>query len=473
MELRDYLRVLRKRWKVVALLTLLVLGAATARTLWTTPTYQSSTQLFVSTQGGGDTSQLLQGSTFTQQRVKSYADIVTSPRVLDPVIQQLGLTITPGDLAKSITAEAPLDTVLINVAVVDKSPEQAQRIADAVGRQFASVIAELEKPEGTRVTPVKVSVVQPADLQTAPVSPRVPRNLALGLVVGLIMGMGVAVLREMLDTTVKGENDVKAVTDAPILGGIAYDPDASKRPLIVQSDPHGPRAEAFRQLRTNLQFVDVANHPRSIVFTSSVPNEGKSTTTVNLVITLAATGSRVVLVEADLRRPRVAAYLGLEDAAGLTSVLIGQAELDDVLQPWGNGKLDVLASGPIPPNPSELLGSQAMDNLVRELEARYDYVIIDSPPLLPVTDAAVMSRLAGGAVVVVGANRINRDQLKRALEILETVGAQVLGVVMNLVPTKGPDAYSYYSQGYAPVAPEAVRRRTKGERSSQRERSSA
>ncbi|HET8617228.1 MAG TPA: polysaccharide biosynthesis tyrosine autokinase [Actinomycetales bacterium] len=464
MELRDYIGVLRKRWLLVTLLTVLCLAGAAAATFAMTPKYQADTQLFVSTQAGDDASQLLQGSSFSQQRVKSYADIVTSPKVLQPVVENLGLTTNARELAKQVSAEAPLDTVLINVSVRDVSPTRAQQIANAVSKQFIDVVQELEKPQGNGTTPVKVSIVQPAELPQAPVTPNKKLNLALGLLVGLALGVGIAVLRETLDTSVKGESDIKDVTDAPVLGGIAYDSEAGKRPLIVQNDPHSPRAEAFRQLRTNLQFVDAANHPRSIVITSSVPGEGKSTSTANLAITLAAAGSSVVLIEGDLRRPRVAEYMGLEGAVGLTNVLIGQASLDDVLQPWGNGRLQVLACGPVPPNPSELLGSQPMNDALRELERRFDYVIIDCPPLLPVTDAAVVSRLAGGTVVVVGSAKINREQLRRAMETLAAVDANVLGVVMNMLPVKGPDSYSYYAYGYGPDRPAVGKQHSTGKR---------
>ncbi|WP_426565227.1 polysaccharide biosynthesis tyrosine autokinase [Angustibacter sp. McL0619] len=455
-DLRDYIRILRKRWRIVTAAALLMLALASVLTLTATPIYQAEAQLFVSTSGKDDASSLLQGSSFTQQRVKSYAELVTSPPVLTPVIDRLHLNTTPQVLATSITADAPLDTVLINVTVRDSSPEQAAAIAAEVAKTFSATVAELEKPtDSNAAAPVKVSVVREPSVPTSPVSPKPVRNLALGLLLGLAAGVGLALLRELLDTSIRTEADVLALTDAPLIGGINFDSRAVRRPLIVHDSPHSPRAESFRQLRTNLQFVDVANHPRSIVFTSALPNEGKSTTTANLAITLAAAGSRTALIEADLRRPRVAEYLGLEGAVGLTNVLIGQAKLEDVMQPWGTGLIDVLACGPIPPNPSELLGSQVMNDMLRDLENRYDYVIIDAPPLLPVTDAAVLSRLAGGAVVVVGASRVNRDQLSRAFDILDTVGAQVLGVVLNLVPAKGPDAQSYYSDGYAPVMPES------------------
>jgi capsular exopolysaccharide synthesis family protein len=173
-----------------------------------------------------------------------------------------------------------------------------------------------------------------------------------------------------------------------------------------------------------------------------VPGEGKTTTTVNLAISLAQAGQRVIVVEGDLRRPQLASYLGLEGAVGLTSVLIGRASLDEALQPWGEAGLQVLAGGPTPPNPSELLGSHGMHELLRTREGRADLVLLDSPPLLPVTDAALLSMVASGAVLVVRADRTRREQA-HALDSLEAVGARVLGAVLNMAPTRGPDAYQY------------------------------
>jgi capsular exopolysaccharide synthesis family protein len=198
--------------------------------------------------------------------------------------------------------------------------------------------------------------------------------------------------------------------------------------------------------------VDAAKHPKSIDFTCSEPDEGKTTTTANLATTLAASGAKVCAVEGDLRRPRLLKYMGMEGAVGLTSVLIGQAELDDVLQPFADTHVSVLGAGPIPPNPSELLGSPAMRDTLRELERRFDYVLIDAPPLLPVTDAAVLSTVADGVVLIVGAGTTTREQLHKSLQSLEQVKGRLLGLVLNKLPRKGPDSYSYYRDGYAPDA---------------------
>ena len=464
MELKDYIRIIRKRWRIIVAVMLVVLAGAALATALSPKIYQAQTQLFVSTSGGSDSGALLSGSSFTQQRVLSYADVITTPTVLDPVIETLKLDTTAAKLGDQITATVPLNTVLIEVAVTNTDPRVAAEVADAVGKQFTRTVADIESVTKGQSSPVKLTIVSAPTVPTTPISPKPTRNLALGVVLGLLLGLGLALLRDLLDTTIKAEKDCAEVTDATVIGGIGFDPDAPRHPLIVQADPHSPRAEAFRTLRTNLRFVDAANHPRSIVFTSSIPGEGKTTTTANLAITMAASGARVCLLEGDLRRARLLEYMGMESSVGLTNVLIGQAQLGDVLQQFADTSVHVLGAGSVPPNPSELLGSTAMIETLRELESRFDVVIIDSPPLLPVTDAAVLSSIAGGTVVVVGAGLVDRDHLARSLQSLDAVNGRVLGLVLNLLPTKGADAYYYYREGYAPESPRQRAKESQGAR---------
>jgi succinoglycan biosynthesis transport protein ExoP len=452
-ELKDYMRVIRKRWRIIVAVTLVVLAGAALLTALSPKIYEAQTQLFVSTAGNSTTDSLLSGSSFTQQQVISYADVITTPTVLDPVINTLHLNTTAAALESKITATVPLNTVLIQVAVQDTNPQMAAEVADAVGNQFTHTVDVLQSVSKGAPSPVKVTVVSAPTIPTSPVSPQRSRNLGVGLLLGLLLGLGLALLRDLLDTTIKNEKDCAAVSETTVIGGIAFDPDAPKNPLIVQADPHSPRAEAFRTLRTNLQFVDAANHPRSLVFTSSVPGEGKTTTTANLAITMAAGGARICLVEGDLRRPRLLEYMGMDGSVGLTNVLIGQAQLGEALQQFAETSVYVIGSGSLPPNPSELLGSAAMIEVLRELESRFDVVLIDTPPLLPVTDAAVLSTIADGTVVVVGAGRVDRDHLAKSLQSLETVKGRLLGLVLNLVPTKGSDAYYHYGDGYVAKSP--------------------
>ncbi|WP_213814529.1 polysaccharide biosynthesis tyrosine autokinase [Glaciihabitans sp. dw_435] len=446
MELSDYLRILRKRWIVIVALTLVGLAAAAAATILTTPKYEASTLSFVNVSGSSVTD-LATGGTFAQNQVKSYADLIGTPRVLDPAIKRLGLDISAEQLAKSVSASAALQTVNIAISVVDDSPTDAAAIANAVTSSFREQIADITEP-ATGTSQVSVSVMQQATVPTAPISPNTQLNLVLGLLIGLALGLGISILRETLDTRIRGERDVLAITSAPIIGGIAYDPAAVKRPLIVQDDPHSVRAEAFRTLRTNLQFLNVEAGPKTFVITSSIPSEGKTTTSANLAIALADSGAKVVIIDGDMRRPKLADYMGIEGAVGLSDVLISRVELADVLQPWGRGNLMVLAAGAVPPNPSELLGSKAMAALLSDLEAHFDVVIIDLPPLLPVTDAALVSKLTRGALVVVAAGRTHKGELAGAIAALENVGAPVAGVILTMMPTKGPDAYGYGRYGY-------------------------
>lgn len=449
MDIHGYLRILRRSWILVVATTLAGLLVGAAASILVRPMFTSETQLFVALQNSGSVQDLQQGNTFSQARVQSYVKTVTTPVVLQPVIDSLDLPVTADQLADKVKASADLNTVLINISVTAESPDQAAAIAKATANSLIRAVDTLEKPKNGSPSPFNLSVVRPAEAPSQPSSPNTRLNLILGLIVGLAVGIGVAILRAAIDTRVRGEADLRSVTDASLLGGIAEDTDVSKHPLLTQIDPQSPRAESFRQLRTNLQFANVSGKARSILVTSSIPSEGKTTTATNLAIAIAQTGQTVCLVDADLRRPKVNEYLGLERNAGLTTALIGEADVNDLLQKWGTDELYVLTSGRIPPNPSELLGSQQMKDLIRGLESVFDTVIIDAPPVLPVTDAAVVSQYVGGVLVVVNTELIKQQVLLKSLSDLELVGANIFGVVLNRLPTKGPDTYSYTYQNYA------------------------
>lgn len=448
LELKDYLRILRRNWlMVVACVLVGILGAGIASFL-IKPTYVSQTKLFVALQNSGSVSELQQGNVFTQARVQSYVETVETPAVLQPAIESLGLDVTPESLAGRISATSDAKTVLITISVTDDSPVQAAGIAQAVGASLVNVVDSLEKPSSGGSSPVRLSIVTPANAPSEPSSPNVRLFLMLGALGGLAVGLGLAALRAIVDTRIRGESDLRRLTEAPVLGGISFDSDATKKPLLTQTAPQSPRAESFRQLRTNLQFAHVSHESKAVLMTSSLPGEGKSTTATNLAIALAQAGQTVALVDADLRRPMIAEYLGLERNAGLTTALIGRGEVEDLLQPWGADKLYVLASGQVPPNPSELLGSQKMKELILKLEQTFDAVIIDAPPLLPVTDAAVLAQQVGGVVLVVGTQTVRNTDLEKSLAALELVDADLLGVVLNRLPSKGPDAYAYSYYSY-------------------------
>jgi polysaccharide biosynthesis transport protein len=438
LELKDYLRALRIRWFIVVVFTLAGVLLGAGATLASPRVYEASTELFVAPEGGTTSSELVQGSSFVLGRVKSYVRVIDRELVLGPAIEELDLDQTVPELSEDVSAYVVEETVVVVVTARSGDAEEAARIADGVAAEFVRVAPSLEPQPADDRGVVRITVIEPASVPSAPISPRPVLNLALGLLVGLTAGVAGAVVLQALDRRVRTESDVRELTSAPVMGYVPADPTAPDNPLITHNAQRSVRAEALRQVRTNLQFLDLPVDRRSFVVTSSMPAEGKTLTAINLALTLAQAGQRVCFVEADLRRPKAAEYLHLEGVVGLTNALLGSVQWSDVTQPYA-ANLDVLLAGVIPPNPSELLASAAMDNVLHGLEDAYDVLVVDAPPLLPVTDAAILAKRCSGAIVVVGFGRraVSRQDLSASLEILSTVDARLLGVVLNRVPMKG------------------------------------
>jgi capsular exopolysaccharide synthesis family protein len=440
--LADHLSVLRKSWWVLVVALIGGISLALSYNASKIPLYESHTRLFVSTLSAGSTSELLQSNFFIQQRVRSYAEVVATPAVLTPVISDLGLDTTAEALANFITVSVPDDTVIINISVRNVDPELAQAIADKVGLRLADLVVSLEPEQEGASAPVKLSVVQPATLPSTPSSPQVAQNLAIGIMSGIALGLSLAFLFEAFDTRIRTERSLTAIRDIPILGRFFFDPSYKKRPLIVPVDGSSPRAEAFRHLRTNIQFVAAARNRNSFVISSAIPGEGKSTTSLNLAIAASQAGQRVLLIHCDLRT-RVTNYMGIARGRGLTDYLSGQANLADIIKEWGDGRLSVLPSGDVPPNPSELLASRDMERLIKWAETCWDLVILDSPPILPATDAMLLARQAGGLLLVVSAEKTTKTQVRLALGHIDSVGAEPIGYALTMIPVKGSDAAGY------------------------------
>jgi succinoglycan biosynthesis transport protein ExoP len=448
-ELKDVVQALREGWWLVVAGLLAGLAAAGVVTWQTTPLYSSSTQLFVSMTGTDDTSTAYQGNLFSQQRVTSYVQLLSGEQLAGRIVDQLGLDEAPAELAADISASAIPSTVLLEVTVTRASATEAHDIATATGKHFADMVTELETPDGGTASTVKVTVTEAPHVAVSPTSPQPMRNLALGAFAGLLIGAGAAVARERLDNTVKTPDDVAKLAGVGVVGALVEDPTLNEHHVINDADGYSETAEAYRQIRTNLQFLDVDQPARTIVITSSLPGEGKTTVAVNLAMVLAQSGARVLLIEADLRRPRVTRYLGMISGAGLSNVLASSAGLDELTQPFGDGNLVVLAAGPMPPNPSEMLGSKQMRSLLAEACESFDHVIIDAPPLLPVTDGAVLSKVADGAIIIARHGVTTRAQLAQAASNLHRIDARLLGVLLNRIPPKAAEGYGYgYTYAY-------------------------
>ncbi|MGB3352078.1 MAG: polysaccharide biosynthesis tyrosine autokinase [Mycobacterium sp.] len=462
MNLQDFVVLLRGRWITVVVMTVLGVLGAVALSLFTSPLYQASTRLFVSTASGSSLSDIYQGNRLSQERVVSYAQLLMGETLAQRTVDKLGLDVSARDLQANVKATVKPDTVLIDVHVLDGSPIRARDIANTLSDEFVVMVRELETPPETNANPdARVVVEQRASIPDEPVVPKTARNIAGGLGLGLVLGIGIATLRDALDNTVKSRESLEQITNVSLVGSIPLDKERRSQPAISFDNDNSAIAEAFRKLRTNLQFLAVDNPPRAIVLTSSMPSEGKSTTAINVALALAEGEHSVVLVDGDMRRPTLAKYLDLVGSVGFSTVLSGRASLEDALQKTRFPGLTVLTSGAIPPNPSELLGSQAARKLLGELRAQFDYVIVDSTPLLAVTDAAILAAGADAVLIMTRYGQTKREQLTHAVGSLGSVGAPLLGAVFTMMPTRGRSTYSYNYTYYGPDNPQRTPPREK------------
>ena len=469
MEFKDYVRMVLAHWVGVVVLIVLGVLAAVAYNQTQPAVYQATATGYVTvavpnTPGSDPLSGASVGDTLAKSKVTSYVAIATSTRTAKQVIddaKQVGAehpefaAATPGSLIGRISVSQPADTVLINVSAQGPTPESAQELADAWAQALSEQIAKVERSTPDEGLHMQVySSAQPG----AQVLPRTKLNLVIGLIVGILLGFAYALIRKQFDRRLRSSEDVQKQFGIPVIGLVPQSSQvrqADGRQLFLAvtgaaASSSASTAEAFRKLRTNLAYMDVDHPPRVIVVTSPKQSDGKSTIAANLAAAIAIGGQPVTLIDGDLRRPTVAHSLALVDGAGLTDVLVGRVRPEQVMQDHPDVPgLRVMASGAIPPNPSELLGSHVMATLIADL-AKDAMVIIDAPPLLPVTDAAVLTRAADGAIIVVTHGGTLDSELQASLNHISTVHGRTLGIVFNRMSRRAGGYYGgdYYRYEY-------------------------
>jgi non-specific protein-tyrosine kinase len=453
MELYEYWRLLVRYSPILIFTCLVGLSGASYVNFAATPKYSASADVFVTTPSTTiDIGSLATGSNFSEQRVVSYAKIISGPATLEPVIKKLNLGVTSEELAGTINASAPNGTVLIRIEVTGEDPNKVAAIANAVAEQFEQTVQFLEATSASTSTNIKVTPVRQALPNYNPVSPNTMLNLILGLILGFAVGTGLVTLKMFFDRTVKNESHLNGI---PLLGTILYDPTARDAPLLTESSPYSGRAEAFRQIRTNLTFSEKLSDRKVLAITSALPNEGKTTTAINLAISVSLTGLRVLLVDADLRRPQLNLFLEIPPAQKGVTEILSQTQMLKKFKadPAGmvteiSPTLFALCSGSIPSQPAELLGS---DNFVQMLDAcrkAYDLVIIDCPPTLPIADATVVSTAVDATLLVVKAGKTSIKQFRGAIESILNVEGVILGCIINMIPSNRRSEEYGYNYGY-------------------------
>lgn len=446
-------RILRAYWKAIVALTVAGGLVGLAWSAVQPRVYTADASGYVAAVASdGSTGAALAGDQLALSKVKSFIDMGYWRSVAETAKTDLGLTDSPEALVQRVKVSNPVDTVNVRVDATGPTPESARDLAEAWLRGMTTEVDQLQSGGGGQ-SAVRLIAGDSARLPTAPSSPNVKLDISIGALIGAVAGVVFALVRRAFDRRIRSASDITGTISASVVGILPVDKDlASGRAVFSFDDIRDGRGsfahkEAMRELRTNLQYVDVDRPARVMVITSPLPGDGKSTTAANLAMSIAATGQAVILVDADLRRPVLGGMFGFSDDVGLSDVLAGRAQIEQVAhQVDENGSLFVVAAGRTPPNPSEMVGSQRMQALVRKL-AEDLVVIVDSPPTLAVADAAVIASWADGAVLVVTAGRTTDDMLSRAAENIGKTRGHLLGVVLNRVPLRGVDS-SYYGGRY-------------------------
>ncbi|MGO3357804.1 MAG: polysaccharide biosynthesis tyrosine autokinase [Bifidobacterium crudilactis] len=446
----DLLKAVRKHFLTSAIGFGVILVFTVALSVLVTPKYSASSELFASyddqSTASQDISSINTAGSYISTQIKTYPSLVTTQAVLDPVISELNLDMTVEELGELVAVTNPANTMLIDISVETDNAAQSQKIANAVAESLSNTVKSSLYSSSN--SPVKLAVVQKATLPDSPSSPNIKLNLLIGIVLGIIVGILAALVKDMTDTRLSSVRDLQNITNAPLLGSIP-DNDAVKQGApVVSSAPSSLVAEEYRRVRANLSFIAPVKglNSRLIVVTSTEPGEGKTTTSVNIAAAFAENGSKVLLIDADLRHPSVATKIGLEEAVGLSHVLSGQANVADVVQRYWKANFHIMPAGPKPPNASLLLNSSTMEAMVVQALKQYDYVIVDTTPMTIAADAGMFGRMGNGVVMVVGRGICDKKDLATTLQQLGNVDVPVIGTVLNYAeqPKKHHGNYYYY-----------------------------
>ncbi|MCW2848941.1 MAG: chromosome partitioning protein [Marmoricola sp.] len=450
MTVRAIWDVFRFHWMGLVLAT--VVGAAVGFT-WgdlTQPQYTANAEVFVGVSNGQDVSQIAQGATYSVQQARNFAAVTSRQVVLKKVIDDLDLGLTPGQLRKKLSVTVPLNTSIISISITDVNANLAAEIANSTADSLTDSVDQLSPRANDGSRPVRVQSVERAVAPSSASSPNVPVLVFLCALAGFALTLIALVLNDFLRAKVRDPEHAAQLVSAPVIGTLSRLREIAKQPMAFPAAERSKRAEQYRQIRTSLRFLQMDQGHKVFVFTSAVEGEGKSTTAANVAASIAASGTSVCLVEGDLRRPSLGSILDLEGGVGLTNVIAHEAELDDVLQPWGQDGLHVLLAGETPPNPSEMLESIRAHDVLRRLRDRFEITIIDCPPVVPVTDAAILARTFGGAILVVSERQVGVRDVRRAVDRMEAVDAPILGVVVSKSRASGVSARYYDSRGREP-----------------------
>ena len=440
-----YFKLIKEKLSIIILITICSIIISTIATLFfIDPTYESKISVIIGpNQSISDDYSSYQSSydiVMYQKMVKTYSELLTSKIVLQDVIENTGLDLNLESLASMIQIKTTTESEFINITVEDKIPEVTTLVANQLALSLKNISSEIRGVDN-------VILVDTAPIPEKPTKPNIIINITLSFILGLIFSISLVVLINYLDQRIKDKDELKELINLPILGEIpnfsSINTNNEDNYLFANASPKSLPTEAINILRTNLQFCNVNSDLKKILFTSSSPSEGKSTLISNLGISMALTNKKVIIIDCDMRKPKIHRLFSLSNIIGLSHILSNQAELEECLQSSKIDNLSILTAGVIPPNPSELISSNGMKMLLDRLSSKFDFILIDSPPLPLVADSQVLSTFVDGTVIVTKLGYTTKSALINTKEILDGLNTNVIGVLLNNSPVKSSSNYYY------------------------------
>ena len=465
MDLREIIHIFSVRWWVIAIfmvVSILVTGFVTFTVL--DPVYRAETSLFVGRESDKIASLDLGEFNLNKSLVSDYRQLILSRLVTKEVIEELGLDMSVETFQKKVEVTTIQDSRLFKISFESTDPQLAMDVANSLAEVLVEKAQDIIQVKNVRIVDV-------AELPQNPIKPNKRQNIVIAAILGAFIGAGVVLLLEYLDYTIKNANDVEKHLKLNTIGEIPQfegekqgknkgllsgkiqssrkkrDKNTISPVLITLTDPKAPASEAYRSLRTNIGYSGIDKQVRLIVLTSSHMAEGKSTTAANLAVSMAQSGKNVLLIDADLRKPRVHRYFNLSNDIGLTDIVVKNVSTEEAIKKFSYVEnLSIICSGSVPPNPTEILESKKLAELLQELKEKFDIVIIDTPPVGQLTDGAILASIADGVILVAASGESNIDMVRRARAALMQVNANIIGVVLTKInKTRSGSYYTYYN----------------------------